>query len=213
MYRSSFYFNQNSVHFICERRDKYTRVCVTLCSMDEKRRKATRVVGRGEKRGAITGERHSYRIWAQISLIITACTATYVLHRLSRTRSCLPVPTLKDTSPCGVPPVVCHWWRWWTTTTVISAVTPHWLAITRAKWSGQYVRLQHGGKLSEIKRNQYARILAHSWIRQRNLFDSKFLLKKIRFLDEDKFFLCNNDLVRDKGSLLEYKIVLGWMSG
>lgn len=62
-------------------------------------------VERGEKRGAITGERHSYRIWAQISLIITACTATYVLHRLSRTRSYLPVPTLKDTSPCGVRPV------------------------------------------------------------------------------------------------------------
>lgn len=47
--------------------------------MDEKRRKATRVVGRGEKRGAITGERHSYRIWAQISLIITACTATFYI--------------------------------------------------------------------------------------------------------------------------------------
>lgn len=63
------------------------------------------MVERGEKRGAITGERHSYRIWAQISLIITACTATYVLHRLSRIRSYLPVPTLKDTSPCGVRPV------------------------------------------------------------------------------------------------------------
>lgn len=62
-------------------------------------------VERGEKRGAITGEWHSYRIWAQISLIITACTATYVLHRLSRTRSYLPVPTLKDTSPCGVRPM------------------------------------------------------------------------------------------------------------
>lgn len=30
---------------------------------------------------------------------------SYVLHRLSRTRSYLPVPTLKDTSPCGVRPV------------------------------------------------------------------------------------------------------------
>ncbi|KAI4486951.1 hypothetical protein M0802_012185 [Mischocyttarus mexicanus] len=34
----------------------------------------------------ITGERHSYRIWAEISLIITACTAICnVLHFQHRT--------------------------------------------------------------------------------------------------------------------------------
>lgn len=113
MYRSSFNrirsFRLHGEIKICTR--LYIHIRVIHCVRWTKRNvKATREVykpkwwkvERGEKRGAITGERHSYRIWAQISLIITACTATYVLHRLSRTRSYLPVPTLKDTSPCGV---------------------------------------------------------------------------------------------------------------
>lgn len=116
MYRSSFNrirsFRLHGEIKICTR--LYIHIRVIHCVRWTKRNvKATREVykpkwwkvERGEKRGAITGERHSYRIWAQISLIITACTATYVLHRLSRTRSYLPVPTLKDTSPCGVRPV------------------------------------------------------------------------------------------------------------
>lgn len=113
MYRSSFNrirsFRLHGEIKICTL--LYIHIRVIHCVRWTKRNvKATREVykpkwwkvERGEKRGAITGERHSYRIWAQISLIITACTATYVLHRLSRTRSYLPVPTLKDTSPCGV---------------------------------------------------------------------------------------------------------------
>lgn len=116
MYRSSFNrirsFRLHGEIKICTL--LYIHIRVIHCVRWTKRNvKATREVykpkwwkvERGEKRGAITGERHSYRIWAQISLIITACTATYVLHRLSRTRSYLPVPTLKDTSPCGVRPV------------------------------------------------------------------------------------------------------------
>lgn len=108
-------------------------------------------VERGEKRGAITGERHSYRIWAQISLIITACTATFYIgyhvrdptYRSQRLKIRRPVV-------CGL----CHWWRWWTTTTVISAVTPHWLAITPAKWSGQFICVLPTIVLSEIKRRE-----------------------------------------------------------
>ena len=116
MYRSSFNrirsFRLHGEIKICTL--LYIHIRVIHCVRWTKRNvKATREVykpkwwkvERGEKRGAITGERHSYRIWAQISLIITACTATYVLHRLSRTRSYLPIPTLKDTSPCGVRPV------------------------------------------------------------------------------------------------------------
>lgn len=108
-------------------------------------------VERGEKRGAITGERHSYRIWAQISLIITACTATYVLHRLSRTRSYLPVPTLKDTSPCGVRPVSLM--------TMMDDYDCNFrgnapLAITPAKWSGQFICVLPTMVLSEIKRRE-----------------------------------------------------------
>lgn len=110
-------------------------------ALDEKRAKGTRGrgIGRGvggQRRGVITGERHSYRIWAEISLLITACTATYVLHRPSRTDAILltvPAPWRY----VALPRNLCHCWRWWTTATVISAVTPHWLAITRAKWSGQ----------------------------------------------------------------------------
>lgn len=61
--------------------------------LDEKKRDGGREPGGEEKRGAVTGERHSYRIWAQISLIITACTATYVLHKLSPTDEILLIPS------------------------------------------------------------------------------------------------------------------------
>lgn len=80
--------DRGTMKFIRDTRLWCARIFARRNGMQEnarRRRNEREGRGGGKKRGVITGERHSYRIWAQISLLITACTATYVLHRLSRT--------------------------------------------------------------------------------------------------------------------------------